>query len=165
MTPKLSFTPQLVNRGVIIATVTTASAADVARVFDLLGPLYRQTVRTLEQSSGVPVGVRAVLDLLRVRERLTVPRIADVLGLSRQFVQRCVNAAEAEGWVLLEVNPAHQRSSLVAVTPSGRTMVERIRAVEARSLGVVAEGLDGADVAACLRVLTRLLEEVRSGGE
>lgn len=143
------------------AASSPASAADVAQVFDLLGPLYRQTVRNLEQSRGVPVGVRAVLDLLRVRERLTVPRIADVLGLSRQFVQRCVNEAEEAGWVVLEVNPAHQRSSLVAVTPAGRAVVDGIRADEARSLGAVAASLEGADVEASLRVLSRLLEAVR----
>ena len=142
--------------------MSPAPAADVARVFDLLGPLYRQTVRTLEHGSGMPVGIRAVLDLLRVRERLTVPRIADVLGLSRQFVQRCVNEAESVGWVVLEVNPAHQRSSLVAVTPAGRTVVGRLRADEARSLGTVAASLDGADVEATLRVLTRLLALVRA---
>ena len=140
----------------------TALPADVARVFDLLGPLYRQTVRNLEQSSGVPVGVRAVLDLLRVREGLTVPRIADVLGLSRQFVQRCVHAAEAEGWVVLVANPAHQRSSLVVVTDAGHALVEAIRTDEARSLGAVAASLDAADVEACLTVLTRLLQVVRA---
>ncbi|HEU4998976.1 MAG TPA: MarR family winged helix-turn-helix transcriptional regulator [Lapillicoccus sp.] len=143
--------------------MSAASAAQLAGVFDLLGPLYRQTVRNLEQASGVSVGVRAVLDLLRVRERLTVPRIADVLGLSRQFVQRCVNDAETKGWVVLETNPAHQRSSLVVVTPAGRSVVEDLRADEARTLGTVAASLDGADVEACRRVLTRLLEVVRSG--
>lgn len=141
-----------------------ASAAELGRVFDLLGPLYRQTVRTLEQASGVPVGVRAVLDLLRIRERLTVPRIADVLGLSRQFVQRCVNEAEAEGWVLLAANPAHQRSSHVVLTRAGRAVVEGIRAGEARSLDAAALSLDKEDVEACLRVLTRLLETVRGEG-
>ena len=145
--------------------MSAASPADVAQVFDLVGPLYRQSVRNLEQSSGVPVGVRAVLDLLRVRERLTVPRIADVLGLSRQFVQRCVNAAEAEGWVVLGANPAHQRSSLVVVTPAGRRVVEQIRAAEAVLLGGVAAELDRAEVEACLRVLTRLLQVVRSRDE
>jgi DNA-binding MarR family transcriptional regulator len=144
--------------------VPHASTADVARVFDLQGPLSRQTVRSLEQSGGLPVGVRAVLDLLRQRERLTVPRIAEVLGLSRQFVQRCVNTAEAEGWVALESNPAHQRSSLVAITPAGRDVVERLRRDEARSLGAVAASLDAADVAACLTVLTRLLQVVRADG-
>jgi DNA-binding MarR family transcriptional regulator len=162
MTTKVSFSREIVNQGVMIDTVAT-SAAELARVFDLLGPLYRQAVRNLEHAGGIPVGVRAVLDLLRVRERLTVPRIADVLGLSRQFVQRCVNAAEAEGWVALEPNPAHQRSSLVVLTSAGRAVVSNVRAAESGALETAATSLDAADVEACLRVLNRLLEVVRSG--
>ncbi len=140
-----------------------ASPDELATVFDLLGPLYRQTVRNLEQASTVPVGVRAVLDLLRVRESLTVPRIADVLGLSRQFVQRCVNEAEEVGWVESRTNPAHQRSSLVVITESGRELVTGIRAGEAESLAPVAATMSRDDVAACVRVLTQLLGLARLG--
>ena len=140
-----------------------ASPDELAAVFDLLGPLYRQTVRNLEQASTVPVGVRAVLDLLRVRESLTVPRIADVLGLSRQFVQRCVNEAEELGWVESRPNPAHQRSSLVVITESGRELVTGIRAGEAESLAPVAATMSRDDVAACVRVLTQLLGLARLG--
>jgi DNA-binding MarR family transcriptional regulator len=139
------------------------SPDELAKVFDLLGPLYRQTVRNLERASTLPVGVRAVLDLLWVRESLTVPRIADVLGLSRQFVQRCVNEAEEAGWVGLRTNPAHQRSSLVVITESGRELVTGIRAREAESLAPVAATMSRDDVAACVRVLTRLLDLVRVG--
>ena len=139
------------------------SPDELAQVFDLLGPLYRQTVRNLEQASTLPVGVRAVLDLLRVRESLTVPRIADVLGLSRQFVQRCVNEAEEAGWVELRTNPAHQRSSLVVITESGRELVTGIRAGESESLAPVAATISRDDVAACVRVLTQLLDLVRLG--
>ena len=140
----------------------SATADELGRVFDLLGPLYRQTVRNLEQASGIPVGVRAVLDLLRVREALTVPRIAEILGLSRQFVQRCVNDAEVGGWVTLQSNPAHQRSPLVAITDLGRALVGEIRAGEAQSLGPVAAAMSHDDVAACVRILTQLLEVVRA---
>ena len=140
-----------------------ASPDELATVFDLLGPLYRQTVRNLEQASTVPVGVRAVLDLLRVRESLTVPRIAEVLGLSRQFVQRCVNEAEEVGWVESRPNPAHQRSSLVVITESGRQLVTGIRAGEAESLAPVAATMSRDDVAACVRVLTQLLGLARLG--
>ena len=140
-----------------------ASPDELAAVFDLLGPLYRQTVRNLEQASTVPVGVRAVLDLLRVRESLTVPRIANVLGLSRQFVQRCVNEAEEVGWVESRPNPAHQRSSLVVITESGRELVTGIRAGEAESLAPVAATMSRDDVAACVRVLTQLLGLARLG--
>jgi DNA-binding MarR family transcriptional regulator len=145
--------------------VPPATSSELARVFDLLGPLYRQTVRNLDAAGGVPVGVRAVLDLLRARDALTVPRIAEVLGLSRQFVQRCVNEAEQGGWVTLRSNPAHQRSSLVAITPDGRAVVQAIRTGEAAALAPVAKSLSRADVEACIRVLSRLLELVRTGGE
>ena len=138
-----------------------ATPDDLAHVFDLLGPLYRQTARSLEASAGLPVGVRAVLDLLRIRSALTVPRIADILGLSRQFVQRCVNEAAEDGWVMLRANPAHQRSSLVVLTERGRARVAAIRAAEAQALVPVAEALSADDVAACVRVLTRLLDLVR----
>ena len=140
----------------------SAAPDELARVFDLLGPLYRQTVRNLEQASGIPVGVRAVLDLLRVREALPVPRIAAVLGLSRQFVQRCVNDAEAGGWVTLRPNPSHRRSSLVTITEQGRGLVGEIRAAEAKSLGPVAAAMSHDDVAACVRILSQLLEVVRA---
>ncbi len=142
--------------------VPHATTDDLARVFDLLGPLYRQTVRTLEQTAGLPVGVRAVLDLLRVQDSSTVPRIAATLGLSRQFVQRCVNDAEDGGWVTLQPNPAHQRSSLVVITERGREVVATIRAGEAESLAPAAATLSPEDVASCLRVLSRLLELVRA---
>jgi DNA-binding MarR family transcriptional regulator len=142
--------------------VPSATPDDLAHVFDLLGPLYRQAVRHLEQASGIPVGVRAVLDLLRVRDAMTVPRIADVLGLSRQFVQRCVNDAEAGGWVALRPNPAHQRSSLVAITGLGRDLVGEIRAAEAQALAPVAAAMSHEDVAACVRILGQLLEVVRA---
>lgn len=138
-----------------------ATPDDLARVFDLVGPLYRQTVRSLEASAGLPVGVRAVLDLLRVRSPLTVPRVAEVLGLSRQFVQRCVNEAEEDGWVTFRANPAHQRSSLVVLTDRGRERIVTVRAAEAQALVPVAEALSAEEVAACVRVLTRLLELVR----
>lgn len=140
-----------------------ATTGELARVFDLLGPLYRQAVRNLDAAGGVPVGVRAVLDLLRAGEALTVPRIAETLGLSRQFVQRCVHEAEQEGWVSLRSNPAHQRSSLIAITPDGRAVVDEIRAAEAAALTPVAASLNRADVEACVRVLSRLLELVRTG--
>src|SRR6478609_3901154 len=113
--------------------MTAATPDELARVFDLLGPLYRQTVRNIEQ----------------------------VLGLSRQFVQRCVNEAVEGEWVALRDNPAHRRSSLVAITDLGREMVDGIRAAEGELLVPVAAGMSHEDVQACARVLTELLDVVR----
>jgi DNA-binding MarR family transcriptional regulator len=141
----------------------TDTVEQLGDVLDLVGPLYRRAVRKLEggEASGdLPVGVRAVLDLLRRAESRTVPQLAQTLGLSRQFMQRSVDEAQARGYVRLLVNPMHRRSSLVALTDSGRTAIEQQRARERDLLQRVASDVSLADVRACMHVLRRLLVAV-----
>jgi DNA-binding MarR family transcriptional regulator len=139
---------------------------ELGEVLDLVGPLYRRAVRRLEGSEpaeGLPLGVRVVLDLLRRADHRTVPQLALSLGLSRQFVQRSVDEAEARGYVRLLVNPAHRRSSLVALTDAGRGTIEEQRARERAALQLVADDVSAGDVRACLHVLRRLLAAVSDG--
>ncbi|MEU8996138.1 MarR family transcriptional regulator [Streptomyces caniferus] len=133
----------------------------LTEVFDLVGPLYRRTQRKVEQDvsvEGVSVGVRAVLNLLREHGPMTVPQMGRAQALSRQFVQRMVNDATAHGLVESAPNPAHKRSSLIQLTEQGQfaitTVIDRERAV----LRQVGGDLTDAEVDACLRVLSRLLE-------
>ncbi|MFG2494298.1 MarR family winged helix-turn-helix transcriptional regulator [Streptomyces caniferus] len=133
----------------------------LTEVFDLVGPLYRRTQRKVEQDvsvEGVSVGVRAVLNLLREHGPMTVPQMGRAQELSRQFVQRMVNDATAHGLVESAPNPAHKRSSLIQLTEQGQfaitTVIDRERAV----LRQVGGDLTDAEVDACLRVLSRLLE-------
>lgn len=135
----------------------------LAEALDLIGPLYRRAVRRIEgneASGGLPVGVRAVLDLLRQNDSRTVPQLAQALGLTRQVVQRSVDDAEARGFVQLLANPAHRRSSLVALTQSGRAAVEEQRAKERALLQRVADAVSPADVTGCVVVLRHLLAAV-----
>lgn len=132
----------------------------LTEVFALVGPLYRRVQRKVEQAApieGLSVGVRAVLDLLRENGPMTVPQMGRAQALSRQFVQRMVNDAAAR---LVEIipNPAHQRSSLVRLTGSGRAAILAALAREASLLRQVDGELTDADVTACVRVLGRMLE-------
>ncbi|MFF0744024.1 MarR family winged helix-turn-helix transcriptional regulator [Streptomyces sp. NPDC004111] len=132
----------------------------LTEVFDLVGPLYRRVHRKVEQTApeeGLSVGVRAVLDLLRAHGPLTVPQLGRAQSLSRQFVQRMVNEAVADGFAETVPNPAHQRSSLVRLTDSGRTAIEAVAAREREVLRGVGGDLTGAEVDACVHVLTRML--------
>ncbi|SCF78710.1 MarR family winged helix-turn-helix transcriptional regulator [Streptomyces sp. Ncost-T10-10d] len=133
----------------------------LTEVFALVGPLYRRVQRKVEQTApieGLSVGVRAVLDLLRENGPMTVPRMGRAQALSRQFVQRMVNDAAAAGLVEIIPNPAHQRSSLVRLTASGRAAITAALAREQSLLRQVGGDLTDADVAACVRVLGRMLE-------
>ncbi|MEU8137805.1 MarR family winged helix-turn-helix transcriptional regulator [Streptodolium elevatio] len=136
-------------------------AARLAEVFALIGPLYRRAYRKVETSEtieGLSVGVRTVLEVLRAYDTpLTVPQIGRSLAVSRQFVQRTVNDAAALGYVECVPNPAHQRSSLIRLTDSGRAAVGAVLAREHDVLRQVGGELTAADLDSCVRVLTNLL--------
>ncbi|MEV0702123.1 MarR family winged helix-turn-helix transcriptional regulator [Saccharopolyspora sp. NPDC050389] len=136
----------------------------LAEVYAVLGPLYRRVARLVEQDSprnGLSIGVRAVLERLELAGTAeTVPQIARALELSRQFVQRMVNDGLEQGFVELQSNPAHRRSSLVALTEAGRTAIQALQAKEHETMGHVGGDLTDADVATTLRVLRHMLAAV-----
>ncbi|MGI5460080.1 MarR family winged helix-turn-helix transcriptional regulator [Streptomyces sp. CA-249302] len=133
----------------------------VSEVFDLIGALYRRGLRKIEQGEqveGVSVGVRSVLVLLRRYGSMTVPQMGRIMALTRQFVQRMVNDAVAEGWVEATPNPAHQRSSLIRITKSGEAMIDTILEREHALNREVGGDLTDAELQACVRVLKQMLK-------
>jgi DNA-binding MarR family transcriptional regulator len=57
----------------------------------------------------------------------TVAQIARRLGLTRQSVQRVADLLEQDRLTQYALNPAHQRSQLVRVTPLGRKTLSTIQ--------------------------------------
>jgi DNA-binding MarR family transcriptional regulator len=133
--------------------------ARLTAVFDLVGPLYRKSYRKVEQDAaghGLSVGVRAVMAMLHARGPMTVPQLGRAQALSRQFVQRMVNEAADSGLVASRPNPAHKRSSLIALTAQGERAIAALLEQERAALRALGAGLSEADVEACVRVLGRL---------
>ncbi|MGI5379845.1 MarR family winged helix-turn-helix transcriptional regulator [Streptomyces sp. CA-251387] len=133
----------------------------VSEVFDLIGALYRRGLRKLEQGEeieGVSVGVRSVLGLLHRYGPMTVPQMARVMALTRQFVQRMVNDAAGRGWVEATPNPAHQRSSLIRITDEGEAVITAILAREHALNRQVGGDLTDGELRACVRVLKEMLK-------
>jgi DNA-binding MarR family transcriptional regulator len=133
----------------------------VSEVFDLVGALYRRGLRKLEQDEavgGVSVGVRSVLVLLHRYGPMTVPQMARIMALTRQFVQRMTNDAMDRGWAEATPNPAHQRSSLIRITDEGVAVITAILAREHALNRQVGGGeLTDAELRACVRVLKEML--------
>ncbi|KMS76351.1 MarR family transcriptional regulator [Streptomyces viridochromogenes] len=133
----------------------------ISEVFDLVGALYRRGLRKLEQGEeveGVSVGVRSVLTLLHRYGPMTVPQMARVMTLTRQFVQRMVNDAAASGWAEATPNPAHQRSSLIRITADGEAVITAILAREHALNRQVGGDLTESELRACARVLKEMLK-------
>jgi hypothetical protein len=74
---------------------------------------------------------------------LTVARIADLLA--------------RDGLVAFQTNPAHRRAQLVALTPSGRRALDRIRAAQHAWASELGDRVDLADVHAANQALTKVI--------
>lgn len=136
-----------------------ALAPRLAEVYVALGPVYRRVARLVEQDeqvSGLSVGVRNVLDQLRRDGERTVPQLARAQDLSRQYTQRMVDQAAADGLVELIENPAHRRSRLVRLTPAGKKAITAVLERELALLERVGGDLTAAELDGTLRVLLHM---------
>lgn len=129
-----------------------------------VGLLYRKATRTIEHDQkNLPVGTRAVLELLTLAPPQPVPRIAESLLLSRQFVQRSVDHGIEAGILELIPNPAHQRSSLVQATEEGRRTMERLAEHERQLMSAAERELTEEQIATCLHVLRTIFTNTAWG--
>jgi DNA-binding MarR family transcriptional regulator len=57
----------------------------------------------------------------------TVPQLARARAITRQAMQRAVDRVTAQRRVQAAMNPEHQRSCLIEITPVGRNVLAEIR--------------------------------------
>jgi DNA-binding MarR family transcriptional regulator len=88
----------------------------------------------------------------------TVPRIARVLGVTRQNVQRIADLLVEEGAAEYRGNPDHRGSPHLILTKRGQSTLEAITRAAAGFHGRLARKLSPSDVASLQRGLRRLLE-------
>jgi DNA-binding MarR family transcriptional regulator len=106
----------------------------VETLIDEVRLLYHRAVQVIEElhrEEPVTVGMRAVLEFLHRQGPTPVPHMARSRLVSRQHIQSLVNALLERGLVESRSNPAHKRSSLVALTDAGERVIQRMRKREA----------------------------------
>lgn len=109
-----------------------------------------------------PSSLRRILRDALADPLRTVPEIAALRSVSRQYVQRAVNRLVSEGLVAFVENPSHKRSKLVQPTRKGtdllRTFVAREFPVLAKAAETVAVSDD--ELRGALALLTRLTDHI-----
>ncbi len=144
-----------------------SGAEDLYELLRHVRPLHQYSAKVVADSLAgrdVTMPMRAVLERLTDGPQ-TVPQIARALWLPRQVVQRLADAAVALGHVRWTANPAHRRSKLAELTPSGRRVFAEIHDDELTSLRSLARRLDPADIAAAVRVVAALTAHARGLAE
>jgi len=91
---------------------------------------------------------------------LTVPQIGRRIGLSRQNIQRLVDALEEEGWLEHRDNPDHKRAKLVVLTEKGTQQHETIMHEHIPWANQCADGLSREDLDGTLCVLRKLTTQL-----
>jgi DNA-binding MarR family transcriptional regulator len=110
-------------------------------------------------------GRRSLLRNLVQDGPATVPQLARVRAVSRQFIQRLINELLAEGLVELVPNPQHRRSKLVRATAQGYQRYLELSRREAQFGAHIAADLDHTELASTLQTLDQLWKELVRGHE
>lgn len=130
----------------------TALTAAVRAVFNRLKALGDDLHGDLE----VTTAMRAVMETLAAEGAMTVPQIARLKGVTRQHIQLLADALTAAGLAAPKENPAHRRSSLIALTDKGKRIFAKMRAREVPVVAGIANEFDTQELDRATAVLFRL---------
>lgn len=122
----------------------------------------------LHSDLEITTAMRAVMETLSVSGAMTVPQIAKAKSVTRQHIQLLADALCEAGLATVNENPAHKRSSLIALTDKGKRAFVKMTAREAPVIAEIAQafGADELDRAAdVLERLSKRLDEVLVGAE
>lgn len=114
--------------------------------------------------TGLTVRMRAVLEILHAHGSASVPEIAMKLEIKRQYVQLMVNETLAEGLTVGRTNPRHKRSTMIALTAKGQSVIEGVVMREKRLVEQLGADIDPSDIATALQVVEMLLEKLKGAG-
>jgi len=114
--PRVAALGELLDEAVLLARRLSALAAELHGEAKLSGE-RRNLLRELDR-----------------RGPQTVPQLARVRSVTRQHVQGLVNPLAERGYVEFVDNPAHRRSHLVRLTPSGKAHLGELSRRESAAL-------------------------------
>lgn len=94
---------------------------------------------------------------------LTAPRIAQAMGLTRQGVQKQLNALSPLGYLEKVENEENLRSPLFRLSDSGRRTYQEMDALYRSWAAKLVQGLCSEELEGAARTLEKLADRVKSG--
>ena len=128
----------------------------IRRSFRLMGVRVDQYLEDLDISACD----RSVMDYLYPNHKLSVPQIAGLYDVSRQFIQSTVNTLQERGIVEFLDNPRHKRSPLISLTDEGSRLYENIRTRDEAAFTEIFSGISEADNETTHRTLKILVKNL-----
>lgn len=127
----------------------------VLSVFRLNGLLINEG-DALSQPFGLTSARWKVLGAIE-HSAQTASEIARTMGQTRQSVQRIANELEKLEIVCFEDNPSHKTAKLIARTPKGADLFEKLSLLLPDWSASALEGISEEELAITLKVITKLV--------
>ncbi|WP_040796708.1 MarR family winged helix-turn-helix transcriptional regulator [Nocardia higoensis] len=135
--------------------VSTETAQNLIKEFYLIGRAVRGALTHPDESLLLP-GAIGVLGTLDARDSCRQGDLAVDLCISPSALSRHVTELVAAGYVARSPDPSDGRATLVRVTDSGRSLLERIRASRAQGLQAVLAEWDEDDAERACTAMQKL---------
>ena len=136
----------------------TESHSEVLAEVRSLALADRRARDQLARRSGYGRAVWDVLSAVGQSDGGTVPQIGRRLGVSRQSVQRVADGLVDKRLAHYEVNPDHQRSPRLRLTPSGEQTLRSLDRAAAASEPDLEQDFEPEEIETALYVLRALRE-------
>lgn len=125
------------------------------RVFRL-GNSLQTIADRIHEKSGISTPQTRVMRTLVRRGPATVPQMAALLDVSRQFVQKTCNELQRLSLLEFRDNPRHRKSKLAVLTNAGEKVFQSAKKKEELLIGQLMPELDFDEVATCNDLLKHL---------
>ncbi len=132
------------------------SVEDIGELIQTIGRAQARLVAmadALHGHRGLAPSLRGVLLCIEANGPQNISRLAELCAVSRQFLQRSVQALIAGDWAETQPNPRHKGSPLIALAPRGIDEVARIHDLEAPYFRNLAARVSRDELTCTLRVL------------
>lgn len=93
-------------------------------------------------------------------ETQTVPQIARSMGLTRQAVQRLVDAMHQDELLSFQCNPDHKRAKLISLSERGETIFSKLNEKQSGWAMQCSTGISKAELETTLSVLQRISRSI-----
>ena len=128
----------------------------VIAVFRLNGTLLEAGDK-LTEPFGVTSARWQVMGAIALNAKpLTIPRIAEYMGVSRQAVLKQIKLMAADGLVHQQANESHKRADLWSLTATGDAKYADIMATQRLQVTAWRGGLSQSEIQECTRVLASM---------
>jgi DNA-binding MarR family transcriptional regulator len=121
--------------------------------------LYNAVAERVKAEAGVGAGHFELLRYVRDHPDARVADLASAFVIGVGTTSKIVDRLEKQGWMERRPNPANRRSSLLALTPAGESIVSR---AEPAWQAAIQEILGGAITSDQLTALSLALDALRS---